>query len=125
MSSSAPPTNQKDKAAVKEVFVFPASFAQRRLWFLNQIDPNSSVYNITAPLRITAPIDVEALRRSFQEIVKRHETLRTTFSTIAGEPVQVVSLSSNFDLHFIDLQRLSPSAQHQETISLALGEASH
>jgi len=124
MSLSAPPASQKAKAAVKEVFVFPASFAQRRLWFLHQIDPNSSVYNITAPLRITAPIDVEALRRSFQEIVKRHETLRTTFSTVDGEPVQVVSLSSNFNLHFIDLQLLPPSTQHQETISLALSEAS-
>src|ERR1044071_7965778 len=121
--SSAPPPNPKAKAAVKEVFVFPTSFAQRRLWFLHQLDPNSSIYNITAPLRITAAIDVEALRRSFQEIVRRHETLRTTFSTVDGEPVQVVSLSSNFNLDFIDLQLLPPSTQHQETIRLALSEA--
>jgi amino acid adenylation domain-containing protein len=124
MSLSAPPTNPEAKAAAKDVFVFPASFAQRRLWFLNQIDPNSSVYNITAPMRITAPIDVEALRRSFREIVKRHETLRTTFRAVDGEPVQVVSLSSNFDLNVIDLQLLPPSTQHRETIRLALGEAS-
>src|SRR5438128_2353193 len=109
MSSSAPSTNQKAKSAVKEVFVFPASFAQRRLWFLHQIDPNSSVYNITAALRIRAPIDVGALRRSFQEIVKRHETLRTTFRTVDGEPVQVVSLAPDFKLEIIDLQALEPS----------------
>jgi amino acid adenylation domain-containing protein len=119
--SSAAVTSKKAK---REVFVFPASFAQRRLWFLHQIDPDSSLYNIAAPLRITAPIDLEALRRSFQEIVKRHETLRTTFSTVDGEPVQVVSLSSNFKLQFIDLQLLPPSTQHEETISLAVGEAS-
>jgi amino acid adenylation domain-containing protein len=124
MASSAPVINQHAKAPLKEAFVFPASFAQRRLWFLQQIDPNSAVYNVIAPLRITAPIDVEALVRSLHETVNRHETLRTTFSTVDGEPVQVVSLSSKFNLHFIDLQLLPLSAQHQQTISLALGEAS-
>jgi amino acid adenylation domain-containing protein len=125
MSSSAPSTYQKAKAPVKEGFVFPASFAQRRLWFLNQIDPDSCLYNISAFLRIaTAPIAVEALRRSLQEIVNRHETLRTTFSTVDGEPVQVISLASEAEVRFIDLQLLPSYAQQQETISLALGEAS-
>src|SRR6266404_273262 len=123
MSSSAPPTNQKAKAAVKEVFVFPASSAQRRLWFLHQLDPNSSVYNITAPLRISAPINVEALRRSLQEIVRRHETLRTTFTTVDGEPVQIVALSTNFKLDIIDLQAVEETKREAEAQSLAEAEA--
>src|SRR6266404_1403244 len=123
MSSSAPPTNQKAKAAVKEVFVFPASSAQRRLWFLHQLDPNSSFYNITAPLRISAPINVEALRRSLQEIVRRHETLRTTFTTVDGEPVQIVALSTNFKLDIIDLQAVEETKREAEARSLAEPEA--
>lgn len=124
MSSSAPRTSQKAKAAVKEAFVFPVSFAQRRLWFLQQIDPSSYGYNVTAPLRITASIGVEALSGSLQEIVRRHETLRTTFTVVDGEPVQVVSLSPDFILHTVDLELLSPSERHLEAISLALQEAS-
>src|SRR6185436_12753990 len=121
--SSAPPTNPKAEAAVKEVFVFPTSFAQRRLWFLHQLDPNSSIYNITAPLRITAPIDVETLRRSFQEIVRRHETLRTTFTTVDGEPVQVVAPAGNFQLEIIELRTLAESSRAAEVQRLAEAEA--
>ena len=124
MSSSVPRTGEKSKASVQEAFVFPASFAQRRLWFLHQIDQDSSVYNITAHSKITGPIDVVALERSFQEIVRRHETLRTTFSALDSEPLQVVSLSSRFNLALLDLQSLSPSVQHREMLNLARAESS-
>src|SRR5215468_4453116 len=126
------PATASSPKPVKEAFVFPASFAQRRLWFLHQIDPASSAYNIIAPLSIAAPINAEALQLSLKEIVRRHETLRTTFRSVDGEPVQVVSLVPEFQLNFVDLSHL-PSALprssasallHETAIALACREAS-
>ncbi len=61
-------------------YVFPATFAQQRLWFLEQLQPGSASYLIPWSLRITGNLNPEALRRSLNEIVHRHEILRTTFS---------------------------------------------
>jgi hypothetical protein len=72
-------------AMQEEVFVFPLSFSQQRLWFLDQFEPGSSVYNIPSAIRLRGALDVSALERSFQEIVNRHEALRTTFSMVEGE----------------------------------------
>src|SRR5262249_43317133 len=118
----APATASSPKP-VKEAFVFPASFAQRRLWFLHQIDPSSSAYNIIAPLSIAAPLNAEALQLSLKEIVRRHETLRTTFRSVDGEPVQVVSLVPEFQLNFFDLSQLPPALLHETAIALACREA--
>src|SRR5262249_45101737 len=71
--------------------VLPLSFAQQRLWFLDQLQPGSAFYNIPAALRLTGKLDVDALRRSLSEIVRRHESLRTTFEIVDGEPVQVIA----------------------------------
>ena len=76
----------------------PLSYAQQRLWFLQQLDPSSTQYNLPAAVRIEGPLDVTVLERCFAEIIRRHEPLRTTFSTLAGEPVQVVGPSSLFAL---------------------------
>ncbi len=65
-----------------EVFVFPASFAQRRLWFLDQLEPDSPFYNIPAAIRLTGKLNIVALGQSLNEIVRRHQTLRTTFPAI-------------------------------------------
>ncbi len=70
---------------------FPLSFAQQRLWFLNQFDPGTSLYNMPMAFRLRGPLDAAALERALGEIVRRHEVLRTTFSTVEGEPVQVVA----------------------------------
>jgi len=69
----------------------PLSFAQQRLWFLDQLEPNNPFYNIPQGLRIRGDLDVDALERSLAEIVKRHEALRTTYKVIDGLPVQVIS----------------------------------
>jgi amino acid adenylation domain-containing protein len=69
----------------------PLSFAQQRLWFLDQYEPNSSVYNVESALRLRGSLDVAALERSLNEIVRRHEALRTTFSVVGGVPVQVIA----------------------------------
>ena len=70
---------------------FPASFSQQRLWFLEQLAPGSAAYNIPGAVRILGPLDPEIWRRCCNEIVRRHEALRTTFTEVDGEPVQVVA----------------------------------
>src|SRR6185436_8586839 len=66
------------------------SFAQKRLWFLDQLEPGKAFYNIPAALRIRGSLDVEALEKSLSEVINRHEVLRTTFKVKDGEPVQVI-----------------------------------
>src|SRR5260370_40687931 len=72
------------------VCVFPCSFAQERLWFLDRLVPGSSSYNTDIAVRFPAPCDLEALRLSLNEIVARHEVLRTTFVAGDARPPQVV-----------------------------------
>src|SRR5215216_197648 len=69
---------------------FPLSFAQERLWFLNQLEPESPFYNVNVALRLAGKLDRDALSRSLEEIVRRHESLRTVFLSVNGLPVQVV-----------------------------------
>jgi amino acid adenylation domain-containing protein/non-ribosomal peptide synthase protein (TIGR01720 family) len=68
----------------------PLSFAQERLWFLNQMEPENPFYNLPVALRLDGPLNVSALERSINEIVRRHEALRTTFVEKDGVPRQVV-----------------------------------
>ena len=84
-------------------FVFPVSFAQQRLWFLHQLAPDTPSYNCGGALRLHAAIDPNLLRRSVNEIIRRHEVLRTTFQVIEGRPVQVVSGALEIELPVIDL----------------------
>ncbi|MGA8112505.1 MAG: amino acid adenylation domain-containing protein, partial [Actinocatenispora sp.] len=81
----------------------PLSFAQERLWFFHQLQPDSSAYNQPLGLRLTGPLDVPALRRSVSEIVARHESLRTTFGVHDGRPYQHVADPSPVELPVRDL----------------------
>src|SRR5207244_4624791 len=63
----------------------PLSFAQERLWFLHQWQPDSSAYNIPAAVRLSGPLNISAAEQSLNEIVRRHEALRTTFPTVGGQ----------------------------------------
>jgi len=76
----------------------PLSYAQQRLWFLQQLDPASAQYNLPAAVRIDGPLDVAALEESFSEILRRHESLRTVFPIVDGEPMQLVMPNSAFQL---------------------------
>src|SRR5688572_2039379 len=87
----------------EDVFVAPASFAQRRLWFLHQLDPASTAYNMTAAVRIEGRLDFAALERCFIEIVRRHESLRTSFTTIDEELMQVITPNQDFHIDRINL----------------------
>jgi non-ribosomal peptide synthetase component F len=96
--------------AATEAFVFPLSFGQRRLWFLHQFDPASPAYNIPIPMRLRTPLNRTVLERAVNELVRRHEILRTTFRTIGGEPMQVVAPALSLTIAHSDL-RSTPEDQ--------------
>ncbi|KAK9765158.1 hypothetical protein K7432_006735 [Basidiobolus ranarum] len=80
----------------------PLSFAQERLWFLNELIPNSPFYNMPVLLNFMGQLNVDALKKSILDIVKRHESLRTTFTLSGNEPVQVINSAANVSLSFIE-----------------------
>lgn len=83
---------------------FPLSFAQQRIWFLDQFEPNNPQYNIPQAFRIRGALDGEVLERVLHEIVRRHEALRTTFDSENGSAVQVISARAPLVMHTIDLR---------------------
>src|SRR6185436_2458603 len=100
------------------------SFAQQRLWFLDQLEPGSPVYNLPAAIELTGRLDVPALAAAFGEVVRRHEAFRTTFSFVEGEPAQVVAEPAAFALPLVDLQGLPrPGNVEAESRRLAAAEA--
>jgi hypothetical protein len=92
--------------------VCPASFAQARLWFLDQLDLGSPVYNIPSAVTLPGNMNLEVLQWSLNEIVRRHEVLRTSFMSVDGEPVQVIAPSLHLELPIQDLRGL-PEAERQ------------
>ncbi|HVF51447.1 MAG TPA: amino acid adenylation domain-containing protein, partial [Pyrinomonadaceae bacterium] len=107
----------------RELKHVPLSFAQQRLWFLQQLKPDSPFYNIPEATYFDGPLDISALERSFTEIVRRHEALRTTFQTIYGQPVQVIAPPAAARLEVVDLSRLPQPEREPEAQRLALEEA--
>uniref|UniRef100_A0A3S7V076 L-cysteine--[L-cysteinyl-carrier protein] ligase n=1 Tax=Phaselicystis flava TaxID=525924 RepID=A0A3S7V076_9BACT len=93
----------------------PLSFSQQRLWFVQQLDRESVAYNETAALRLSGPLDVSAFERVIQEIVRRHEILRTTFAAPEGKPVQIVAEDARAQVVTVDL-RPAPGADPEEEI---------
>ncbi len=101
----------------------PLSFAQERLWFLDQLDPGNPTYNIPLALDLGGRLDVRALAASFAEIVRRHAVLRTTFQTVEGTPRQVIAPALAIPLAIVDLAALAPQAAAAAGRRLARGEA--
>jgi amino acid adenylation domain-containing protein len=105
----------------KETGPCPLSFAQQRLWFLDKLEPESTAYLIPRVFRL-GEVDAHALERTLQELIDRHESLRTTFEERAGQPVQVIHPISPFTLPIVDLQGLSYELREQEARRVAQQE---
>ncbi|EEF60978.1 amino acid adenylation domain protein [Pedosphaera parvula Ellin514] len=99
------------------------AFAQQRLWFLDQLTPESPLYNFPTAFRLAGNLDVLALQRSLDAIVARHEALRTRFVSVEGTPVQVISDISAVDLPLVDLTKTLPSLREAEAQRLMIVEA--
>ena len=97
----------------------PLSFAQQRLWFLDRLEPGTALYNVPEVVRIRSAVEVEILRGCLDEVVRRHEALRTTFGEEQGEPVQVVAPELRVPVPLVDLRHLSPDAREAEAARLA------
>ena len=107
----------------KVTYVFPTSFAQQRLLFLDQLQPGNPFYNIPQAFSVKGPLNIPALRSTLLEIVRRHETLRTTFAIRDGEAVQIVTKNPSLELPVIDLTGLAESERADEVSRLANEEA--
>ncbi|MFG6107725.1 amino acid adenylation domain-containing protein [Leptothoe sp. EHU-05/26/07-4] len=102
----------------------PLSFAQERLWFLDQLMPNSPLYNMPAAMQLVGALNPHALVKSFQTIVHRHEVLRTAFSVQEdGQPYQHIMPPFDLEIPIINLESLSIEAQAQKVQSMAAEEA--
>jgi amino acid adenylation domain-containing protein len=106
-----------------KTFAFPLSYAQEQLWFFHQLQPDSSAYNIPFATRLSGPLKVPVLELSLNEIIERHEILRTTFRTVDEQPVQVVAPSLKLDLLTVDLREVSAVEQENEVQRLSIEEA--
>jgi amino acid adenylation domain-containing protein len=101
----------------------PLSFAQQRLWFIHQLEPRSPAYNMPSPLRLRGRLRPGVLERAVAELVRRHESLRTVFRSVAGEPVQVVRPAAPAALPVVDLRGIDGERREAAVRRLAADEA--
>lgn len=92
----------------------PLSFVQQRLWFIQQLEPDNAAYNIPLALRLSGPFNIAVLEKSFNEILRRHEILRTTFRRLDSEPVQFIAEPWPVILPVVDLSRLDEVTKASE-----------
>ncbi|MEG5173064.1 amino acid adenylation domain-containing protein [Microcoleus sp. B3-D7] len=116
--------NQKNASTIAPISrtennTFPLSFAQQRLWFLNQLQPNSAFYNIPLGLHFSGQLNIAALESSLQLLINRHEILRTNFIAVDGEPVQAIAATRDFTLPVVDFRPLPASEREIEYEKLA------
>ncbi|XWK89438.1 MAG: amino acid adenylation domain-containing protein [Phormidium sp.] len=115
---TAPPILPRAKNAE-----LPLSYAQSRLWFLDQLEPNSALYNIPIALRLIGTLKITALEQSLAEIIHRHEVLRTNFITVDGQPVPIIKTEVNSKISVVDLQHLSITEREIAYAQLAQQQA--
>jgi thioesterase domain-containing protein len=128
MSANSPPMasaslESRVPGAEEDVFVFPASIAQEGFWLLDQLEPGNPAYNIAVRFRLQGALDVAVLERALNEIVRRHEVLRTTFDAVDGEPMQVVRPSMRVAIPVLDIRILDDRERDAEEERLTLEEA--
>lgn len=100
----------------------PLSFTQERLWFVYSLDPESSAYNIPILLRFKGKLNTEILEKSIGEIIRRHESLRTNFKNVEGQPVQVISENVSFTLSKTDLRDADKNKKEDEAKKIIQNE---
>ena len=108
-------TSERIRPRNQEIGPPPLSYAQQRLWFLEQLEPGHSFYNLPFTIRLLGTIWVPALEKSLNEIVRRHESLRTRFATTDGRPVQIIAPEMTLSLQVIDLCDTPESEREEET----------
>ena len=113
-------TTAPDIRATEEIDV---SSTQQRLWFLNQLDPKSAQYHVPVALRLRGSLQVETLRNTFQQLIERHDALRTRFESRDGRPVQIVEPSGAVSLPVIDLVSITETTPEAELTRLIREEA--
>lgn len=101
----------------------PLSFAQQRLWFLEQLVPNHPFYNVPAAISLQGNLDYLALQRAFEAIVQRHEALRTNFLKVNGQPTQIIAANVKVPLPIVDLQHLPATERQLAAAQIATEEA--
>jgi aspartate racemase len=111
----------REKAAKPKSF--PLSFAQQRLWILNQLQPDSPAYNVPIALRLEGHLDIAALERTLSEVIRRHQSLRTTFATTDGQPAQVIHLSQPVTLPVVDLSGMPNEVREANALQWIDNEA--
>jgi amino acid adenylation domain-containing protein len=102
---------------------FPLSFAQERVWFQDRLLPGNHLFNLHSDWRFTYKVDVDILQQSLNEVVRRHESLRTTFRSADGQPAQIIAPSLNLTLPVVDLRKLPESEREDKAHWLAQEEA--
>ncbi|WP_394836404.1 amino acid adenylation domain-containing protein [Pendulispora rubella] len=98
----------------EDLFVFPMSFAQERLWLHGELEPESTSYNMAAAVRLDGSLDTDLVQRCVSEIVRRHEVLRTTFEVVDGQPSQVIHPESTQRVPVVDLSGLPAREREPE-----------
>jgi amino acid adenylation domain-containing protein len=112
------------QSPAQEIVCFPASFAQQSLWFIDQLTPGRATYNLPSALRVRGELDLEILKRTVEEVARRHETLRTRFVTVRGVPQQVIEDQVEIQLPLVDLTLLTAEEEREaEAMRLAREEA--
>ena len=96
----------------------PLSSSQQRLWFLDRLDPGSAAYNIPIAMRLRGKLNIAVLQQSLDEVVRRHEALRTRFTMLDGQPIQVVEESARLVLERVDLSHLDEGERETEALRL-------
>ncbi|HEX5887024.1 MAG TPA: amino acid adenylation domain-containing protein [Pyrinomonadaceae bacterium] len=114
----APQVDQIPRRPREDTNVFPTSIDQERLWFIEQLQPGNAAYNIFSASRIKGPLDAAVMERVVNELIARHEVLRTTFTVVDDQPVQVINPNLKVALTPFDLQSLPLDQREQEALRL-------
>jgi non-ribosomal peptide synthetase component F/thioesterase domain-containing protein len=120
----APPANpEPPNPGTEEVFVLPASLVQERLWALDRMNPGNPTWSVPVRFRLQGPLDPALLERAFNQIIQRHEVLRTTFTVVDGQPAQVIKSSLHIEVPVVDLRHFPKPERDAEVDRLSFNEA--